>query len=132
MEIGGKIQSCYKTINWANYAKDNIVVYEITPEDRVYYLTHIHDAIVKFAKTNSKCFFFDNQMEIIGLITIGNLNCKHVYLYLYNLVIQVEHAMDAYIYSDGVKDSELVYSEMDAMGIGMELCKTILRRGAST
>lgn len=108
VEGDGNVVQCYKTIEWSNYDKNNIKTHKISLNDRLYYLTHIHDAIIKFAKTDRKFFFLDNQMEIIGLITIGNLNCKHVYLYLYNLVIQLEHAMGAYVYKNGIADSAII------------------------
>lgn len=108
IEIDGTTRKCYKTTNWSDYSIENIEQYEITQGDRLYFLTHIHDAITKFAKTNRKFFFLDNQDEIIGLLVLGNLNCKHVYLYLYNLIIQLEHAMGKYIYKNKIKDLDLI------------------------
>lgn len=108
VEDDGNIHHCYRTKIWGNYSDSNIEICDIISEDRLYYLTHIHDAITKFANTKRKYFFLDNQHKIIGLITIGNLNCKHVYLYLYNLIIQLEHAMGDFIYKNGIVDKELV------------------------
>lgn len=108
IEKNGQVLKYYQTNRWGDYNSDNIIISEITQSDRLYYLTHIHDAIIKFAKTNRKFFFLDNQDEIIGLITIGNLNSKHVYVYLYNLVVQLEQAMGKFIYDQNVKDADLI------------------------
>ena len=99
---------CYKTIIWGKYAIDNVEKHEITREERLYYLTSIEDVINQFAITNRKYFFLDNFIEIVGLLSIGNLNCKHVYVYLYNQVIQLEHKLGSYVYGKGVTDKELV------------------------
>jgi len=98
---------CYRTNTWGNYDPANIIRFEIAQEDKLYYLTNIHDAIRRFSVTNRKYFFLDNQSDIVGLITVGNLNCKHVYLYLYNLIVQVEQALGRFIYASGLTDREL-------------------------
>lgn len=103
----GNISHCYRTTTWGNYEPTNIIRYEIVQADKLYYLTNIHDAIRRFSITNRKYFFLDNQSDIVGLITIGNLNCKHVYLYLYNLIVQVEQALGRFIYASGLTDKEL-------------------------
>lgn len=103
----GNYTQYYKTNIWGNYDPSNIIRCEIVQDDKLYYLTNIHDAIRKFSATNRKYFFLDNQSDIIGLITIGNLNCKHVYLYLYNLIVQVEQALGRFIYASGLTDKEL-------------------------
>ncbi len=98
---------CYRTNIWGNYDPGNINRFEIIQEDKLYYLTNIHDAIRRFSATNRKFFFLDNQSDIVGLITIGNLNCKHVYLYLYNLIAQIEQALGRFIYANDITDQEL-------------------------
>jgi len=99
---------CYKTIEWGKYTVDNIEKHQIVEADRLYYLTSFEDVINQFDKTGRKFFFLDNLMEIVGLLSIGNLNSKHVYVYLYNQVVQLEHKLGSYVNSQGVTDKELV------------------------
>ena len=108
MESDGSIIKCYKTKQWGNYDVANIDLHYIKPDDRLYYLTHIHDAIIKFATSGRNFFFLDNQSEIVGLMTIGNLNCKHLYLYLYHLIIELEHELSNFITQNGISDKELI------------------------
>lgn len=105
---GSEVTHCFKTIKWGNYQESNIEKYEIRDHDRLYYLTNIEDAIHAFARTKAKFFFLDNLTEIIGLTSLGNLNCKHVYLYLYNLIIQLENLLGKYIHWNGIKDQDLI------------------------
>lgn len=94
----------YKTIRWSEYSTGNIIKKEIDASSTLYYLTSIEDAIKKFDSSKSNYFFMDNLSKTVGLITIGNLNCKH----LYNLIIQLEHKMGSYIYHKGINDNELI------------------------
>jgi CBS domain-containing protein len=108
VEKDGSINRCLKTIEWGNYDDDNIDIHTIALEDRMYFLTTIYDAIAMFVKRDRKYFFLDNHDEIVGLITIANLNSKDVYLYLYNLIIQLEHFMGNFIYNHGIQDTTLI------------------------
>jgi hypothetical protein len=104
----GMFKQYYGTTIWGKYNETNIELNQISSSDTLYYLTNIHDAIIKFASTGKNYFFLDNEADVVGLITIGNLNCKHVYLYLYNLIIQLEHALGGFIYSQGLLDKDLI------------------------
>lgn len=102
------INTCYTTINWGRYTEDNIELREINSADRMYFLTNIRDAIRIFAISKRNYFFLDNHDEIVGLVTIGNLNCKHVYLYLYNQVAELEQALGAFIYRCKITDERIM------------------------
>lgn len=123
---GANVTHCFKTIRWGNYSPENIEKHEIRDQERLYYLTNIEDAIHLFARSGNKFFFLDNLKDIIGLTTIGNLNCKHVYLHLYNLIIQLENLLGSFIYLKGITDQRL----LKAFEIGIESKheKDIVRR----
>lgn len=104
----GDLIGYYTTAVWGKYVQNQMGYFEIEQQDRLYFLTHIHDAIKKFAKTSRKFFFLDNQSDIVGLITIGNLNCKHMYVYLYNLIVQLEQSLGKYLLLKGVTDREII------------------------
>jgi len=105
-ESDGSYKRFYKTIEWGKYEK--IEENEIKTEDSIYYLTNIEDVIKAFFNTNKKFFFLDNETDIVGLISIGNLNSKHVYLYLYNLVAQFEISLVNLIEKSGIDDLNLI------------------------
>ena len=108
IESNGIIGRCFTTYRWGTYDIENILISDVQKEHRLYFLSHIHDVILKFASTGRKYFFLDNYSQILGLITIGNLNCKHVYLYFYNLNIQLEQALGHYLSNYGVNQADLI------------------------
>lgn len=126
VEPDGKVIKCYKTKKWGNYDPENIIEHTIISDDKMYYLTHIHDAIIKFATTGRNFFFLDNQSEIVGLMTIGNLNCKHVYLYLYHLIIELEHELSNFITRKGILDKDLI--EIFEIRVSSSNAQDVLKR----
>jgi len=106
-ERDGDYLRYFKTKEWGKFGNKEIIKCDILAEDRIYFLTRIRDVIREFAEKNRNFFFLDNNKEILGLITIGNLNSKHVYLYLYNLILQLENHMGSALYSAGFNDREL-------------------------
>jgi CBS domain-containing protein len=98
----GRCQTFYRTIEWARFDEENIELANIEPEDRLYYLTDIDDAIKRFAATGRKFYFLDNLTDVVGLVTISDLNCKQIYLYLYSLVSLFERKMVSHIYGNRV------------------------------
>lgn len=101
----GECKSYYRTKIWANFDDGQIEYFEIKPEDKLYYLTDIDDAIKRFAETGRKFFFLDDLTDIVGLVTISDLNCKQVFLYLYSLSSQFERTMANCIYSNEITDA---------------------------
>jgi len=91
----GSILKYYATDEWGNY--ENITLHNINPDDLLYYLTNIKDVIHLMYERNRKFFFLTNHTEVIGLITISNLNCKHVSLYFYNLISIFERKMGRFV-----------------------------------
>lgn len=105
LDTDGNCRTFYKTNDWVNFDIDNIVLAQIQPENKLYYLTDIDDAIKRFAETGWNYFFLDNLTDIVGLITISDLNCNQVYLYLYSLTSQFERIIASLIYKNGITDS---------------------------
>ena len=108
VDSNNNIIAYFTTNKWGDFSENNIVRKEKTSIKNLYYLTSIEDAINLFAVSKRKYFFLDNLTDVVGLITIGNLNCKHVYLYLYNLIIQLEHKMGEFIFQNEIYDKDLV------------------------
>ena len=106
-EADGAYKKYFKTKEWGNFEVNDIRKYEIKPKDCIYHLTDIKDAVKAFAKTDRNFFFLKNEKEVTGLISSGNLNSKHVYIYLYNLISQLEFGLGRLINRSGIDDHEL-------------------------
>jgi len=106
-EADGAFKKYFKTKEWGDFGVNDIRKYEIKPKDCIYHLTDIKDAVKAFAKTDRNFFFLKDEKEVVGLITAGNLNSKHVYIYLYNLISQLEFGLGRLINRSGIDDHEL-------------------------
>ena len=106
-EADGAFKKYFITKEWGDFGVNDIRKYEIKPKDCINHLTDIKDAVKAFAKTDRNFFFLINEKEVVGLITAGNLNSKHVYIYLYNLISQLEFALGRLINGSGIDDHEL-------------------------
>lgn len=107
-EPDGSFIYFYKTNKWGNYQTQNIEIHKISDFLPMYYLTNIQDVVAMFAQKKHNFFFLDNLTEVIGLITISSLNCQYVYTYIYNQIVQLEHALAAYIYQNRISEDEVI------------------------
>lgn len=86
------------TEQWNCFSIDKISQKEIQPnEDCIYYLTHVKDLIRLFVNMNRNYFFLTNHTEIVGLITIGDLNNKFFYYYLYQKLVELEKNLSSFL-----------------------------------
>lgn len=106
-EADGTFKKYFKTKEWGDFEVTEIKLYEIKPKDCIHHLINIKDAVKAFAKSDRNFFFLKNEKEVVGLITAGNLNSKHVYVYLYNLISQLEFGLGKLINKSGIDDHEL-------------------------
>lgn len=102
----GETKEFYRTKKWGNYDKDNIEKQQINQAETIYYLTDIKDLLHKFVLDKRDYYFLTNYKEIVGLISIVNLNSKATYLYLYNFLIELETELGTWI-SNLFKDDEI-------------------------
>lgn len=107
-EADGTYKKYFKAKERGDFEVNDIRIYEIKPKDCIYHLTNIKDAVKAFAKADRNFFFLKNEKEVVGLITAGNLNSKHVYVYLYNLISQLEFGLGKLINKSGIDDHELI------------------------
>ena len=81
-EADGTFKKYFKAKEWGNFGVNDIKMFEIKPKDCIDHGTSIRDAVKAFAKRNRNFYFLKNGKEVTGLLTAGNLNSKHVYIYL--------------------------------------------------
>ncbi len=106
-DADGTFKKYFKTKEWGNFGVNEIRAHVIKPKDHIPHSANIKDVLKAFAKRNRNFFFLTNGKEVTGLITAANLNSKHVYIYLYNLISQFEFAMGRLINGSGIDDNEL-------------------------
>lgn len=103
----GTLIKYFKTKEWGDFMVDDIKLYDIKAKDCIHYRTSIRNAIKIFAKGDRNFFFLKNEKEVVGLLTAGNFNSKHVYIYLYNLISLLEFELGRLINCSGIDDNEL-------------------------
>jgi hypothetical protein len=89
--VSGDVYEYFKTEEINNYDKINrhkIIYEDIIPLD-----TNIRDVINKFSSTQRTFYFLSFQKRITGLITLGNLNCRQVQVYIFSLICDLERAL---------------------------------------
>ncbi len=101
----GVIKEYFKTIKPNNY--DSIQRCKIQYSDVINIDTNIRDIIERFATEQRTFFFIKYQKNISGLITIGNLNCKQVQVYIFSLICELErelgHVLNSQLTTEAIK-----------------------------
>ena len=93
----GTITEFFKTVKPNKY--DKIERLKINYNDVIPLDTNIRDVIDKFANQKKTFFFLRYQKSISGLITLGNLNCKQVQIYIFSLICELERELGDYLNS---------------------------------
>jgi hypothetical protein len=94
----GTVREFFKTVEPNNYNKierqtinyDNVIPLE----------TNIRDVIDKFANQKTTFYFLSFNRSISGLITLGNLNCKQVQIYIFSLICELERELGTFLNSN--------------------------------
>lgn len=91
----------YFTINKSN--ESELETKNIFDDDKIYYLTHVRDAVWKMRKERRTHYFLSNgrdENDIVGLISLSNFNCREFYVFLFSLVSYIEREFASLIDSD--------------------------------
>lgn len=109
-----------------NYLK----THKITSEDKIYYLTHIRDIIWSMAENKRAHYFLTNgrsENDIVGLISLSNLNSRDFYLYLFNAISFLEVEFASLIESKKTEAFEILNQASATEDLKLQL-KEILAR----
>jgi hypothetical protein len=93
----GTITEYFKTTvpnSFENIEKQTIIYEDIIPLD-----TNIRDVIDKFVANERSFYFLSFNRSISGLITLGNLNCKQVQIYIFSKICELERELGNYLNS---------------------------------
>lgn len=83
--------------NYFTLKENKLTSHKIEQKDKIYYLTHIRDIIWSMAENKKTHYFLTNgrnENDIVGLISLSNLNNRDFYMYLFNTIslLEVEFA----------------------------------------
>jgi hypothetical protein len=93
-----RITEYFKTIKPNDFSR--IEKHEIKFNDIIPLDTNIREVIEKFASSGRSFYFLSYHKNISGLITLGNLNCKQVQIYLFSLLCDLERALSDFLNSE--------------------------------
>lgn len=86
------IKEFFITQNWGDYS--SLKRLNIQDNLTVYYRISLYDLIRKFKEDKRNFYFLKDHNNILGLVTIANLNCQLVYNYLFFLIADLEKSMN--------------------------------------
>lgn len=98
------ISKYFKTDNWGDYSK--ISLKYITREDSIYYRLSFIDLLRKMLADQNYLFFLSDSNEVLGLVSLNNLNCLAVYNYIYQITASLELVVSQYL--EELLDEEFV------------------------
>jgi hypothetical protein len=82
------VKEYFQTDTWNDYS--SIAKRAVTHRDVIPYKTPIRNVIQGFASEARNFYFLSNERRIVGLISIANLNCRQVKVYLFSLLSELE------------------------------------------
>jgi hypothetical protein len=109
---------------WADKDCTQIVANKIEPTDRLYYLTHVQDAVWFMNKNKKAHLFLSNghdENDIVGLLSLSDFNNREFYVYLFSLLSYIEREFATLITSD--KDE--AFKILEALTINDKLKKQL-------
>lgn len=81
----------------------------ITYSDVIPLDTPIREVIYRFAEENRHFFFLSYQNQVSGLISLSNLNCRQVKIYLFSLICELEIRLSRMVQSQVGTEKILAY-----------------------
>jgi hypothetical protein len=82
------VKEYFCTDRWNDYS--SVSKKTITHRDVIPFDTRLRDVIRGFASDSRSFYFLSNNRRIVGLITVVNLNCRAVKVYLFSLLAELE------------------------------------------
>ena len=82
------VRDYFQTQVWNDYS--SVVRQSITHRDVISFTMPLRTVIAGFALESRSFYFLSNERRIVGLITIANLNCRQVKVYLFSLLSELE------------------------------------------
>jgi hypothetical protein len=81
-----------KPNNYDSISRQTISYKDVLPLE-----TSVREIIKGFVTDNRTFYFLNYHSRITGLITLGNLNCRQVQVYIFGLICELERAIADFI-----------------------------------
>ncbi|WP_291125060.1 hypothetical protein [Flavobacterium sp. UBA6031] len=108
----GSIVEFYKTNVTNNY--EFISRTTIIDEDKMPFDTSIREVIKEFVIRDRIFYFLTYQDRISGLISISNLNCRQVQVYIFELICELERSLNNFIEKELSENELEMYIEEES------------------
>ena len=96
IEDGPEVTRYFRTNTWGVFS--DISEERITHRDVIPFNTNIRDVIKSFAEDEERNFYFlANKRRITGLISVVNLNCRQVSVFLFSLLSELEVLLAVFV-----------------------------------
>lgn len=92
---GSAVKEYFCADEWDTYT--SISRKAITHRDIIPFDTRLRDVIRGFALDSRHFYFLNNNRKIVGLISVANLNCRAVKVYLFSLLAELEVQMGRFV-----------------------------------
>lgn len=92
-----KYTQFFQTTTIGDYSRVSIGI--IDDHLKIYYRLSFIDLLKKFEKEKRTFYFLVDSEDVLGLITISNLNCLAVYHYIYQITSNLERILSSFIRS---------------------------------
>lgn len=102
---GSEVKKYYQTKTWNDYS--SILQKSIMRKDIIPFQTNIRDVIKGFALESRLFYFLSSEHRIVGLISVVNLNCRQVKVYLFSLLSELEICLGNFI-ADNIPEGEII------------------------
>jgi hypothetical protein len=99
------VKEYFHTEVWEDYS--SVIRRRITHRDVIPFATPLRDVIEGFALKSRSFYFLGNERRIVGLISVANLNCRQVRVYLFSLLSELEIELGNLI-SEHCSETELL------------------------
>ena len=105
IENNGQVEEYFRTVQWNDYSR--VVRDRMSEEDVIPYDTDIRDVIRLLSERSRAFFFLSDDRDIVGLISVVNLNRLPVKVWFFSLLSEVEVRLGKFISSRVSDDDEL-------------------------
>jgi hypothetical protein len=85
---GEIVREYFITKSWNDYS--SVIRHSITHRDVIPFLTGISDVVRAFANNKRLFYFLSAENQIVGLISVTNLNSRQVQIFIFSLLCELE------------------------------------------
>ncbi len=82
------VKECFHTLKWNDYC--SVGRKTITHRDTIPFVTPLRNVVRGFALESRDFYFLVSERRVVGLVSIANLNCRQVCVYLFSLLSELE------------------------------------------